>query len=125
MFDPVRVEAMGGRYMTKKEVCHILGICYDTLEKNIKQNAKIEEIMQRGKAKNKLVLTSVMFDNAVKGKNVVAGIFLLKTQYGFKETNVMETLNLTAFRPNPNCTQEEAEEAYRRLSQPAGQNNVD
>lgn len=87
--DLVQVEALAQRGLTQQQIADALGISVSTLYKNKRENEEFVDAIKRGKAKGIAVATNKLFELMKEG-NLGAVIFFLKTQGGWKETNITE-----------------------------------
>lgn len=87
--DLAKVEALAANGLTQQQIADSLGISERTLYKNKKENAEIAEAIKRGRNKGIAYVTNALMSK-IKSGNVTAMIFYLKTQAGWKETNVNE-----------------------------------
>ena len=87
-----QVEALAARGLTQQQIADSLGISESTLYTNKRENVDFAEAIKRGKAKGIATVTNKLFAKIEEG-NLTATIFYLKTQAGWKETNVNEITN--------------------------------
>ncbi len=87
--DIAHIESLAGQGLTLEDIAHVLGKGQSTFCKYKKQNSEIEEAIKRGKSKAYGFVTGKLFEQ-IKSGNLTAIIFYLKTQRGWKETDVRE-----------------------------------
>ena len=98
--DLKQVESLAANGLTQEQIAAALGISESTLTKRKKENTDFTDAIKRGKAKGIALVTNKLMES-IKGGNMTAMIFFLKTQAGWKETNVQEHTgaNGTALQP--------------------------
>ncbi|SMB88495.1 hypothetical protein SAMN05660772_02818 [Pasteurella testudinis DSM 23072] len=84
-----QVEALAARGLTQQQIADSLGISETTLYTNKRENVDFAEAIKRGKAKGIATVTNKLFAKIEEG-NLTATIFYLKTQAGWRETEVTE-----------------------------------
>ncbi len=84
--DRLEIESMAAIGMTQKQIAAIKNICVDILRKNAHTD------WLRGKAKSIAALARTAFDMALNQRDRTMLIFLLKTQGGFQEYPMPESL---------------------------------
>ena len=82
--DLARVESLAAQGLTEGQIADALGISPRTLTNRKSDSADFAEAIKRGKAKGIAVVTSKLMEQ-VKGGNVTAMIFFLKTRAGWSE----------------------------------------
>ena len=87
--DLKQVESLAANGLTQEQIALALGISESTLTKRKKENTDFADAIKRGKAKGIALVTNKLMES-IKGGNMTAMIFFLKTQAGWKETNVQE-----------------------------------
>lgn len=87
--DLKQVESLAANGLTQEQIAAALGISESTLTKRKKENTDFTDAIKRGKAKGIALVTNKLMES-IKGGNMTAMIFFLKTQAGWKETNVQE-----------------------------------
>ena len=87
--DLKQVESLAANGLTQEQIAAALGISESTLHKRKKENTEFTAAIKRGKAKGIALVTNKLMES-IKGGNMTAMIFFLKTQAGWKETNVQE-----------------------------------
>ena len=80
---------MAANGLTQEQIAAALGISESTLTKRKKENTDFTDAIKRGKAKGIALVTNKLMES-IKGGNMTGMIFFLKTQAGWKETNVQE-----------------------------------
>lgn len=75
--------------MTQEQIAAALGISERTLRSRKGEIADFADAIKRGKAKGIALVTNKLMES-IKGGNMTGMIFFLKTQAGWKETNVQE-----------------------------------
>ena len=98
--DLKQVESLAANGLTQEQIACALGIRESTLTKRKKENTDFTDAIKRGKAKGIALVTNKLMES-IKGGNMTGMIFFLKTQAGWKETNVQEHTgaNGTALQP--------------------------
>lgn len=85
----VQIEALAA-YLTTEQVADYLGIGRTTFYEVMKRDSDVSERYKRGRAKAvSSIAQKSIIQQALDG-NVTAGIFYLKTQAGWKETERVE-----------------------------------
>lgn len=87
--DLAKVEALAANGLTQQQIAASLGISERTLYNSKRDNADFAEAIKRGKAKGIAVVTNKLMEQCKNG-NTTAIIFFLKTQAGWKETQITE-----------------------------------
>ena len=87
--DLKQVESLAANGLTQEQIAAALGISESTLTKRKKENTDFTDAIKRGKAKGIALVTNKLMES-IKGGNMTGMIFFLKTQAGWKETNVQE-----------------------------------
>lgn len=80
------VEDLAAQGLNDSEICYCLGIHKATLYKYKRKKNEFNDAIKRGRARCKRDLTNVLFVAATKEKKLAAAMFLLKTQFGYRET---------------------------------------
>lgn len=95
-----KVESLAANGLTDEQIASALGISRTTLANRKRENEQFVQAIKRGKAKGIALVTNKLMES-IKGGNMTAMIFFLKTQAGWKETNVQEHTgaNGTALQP--------------------------
>ena len=75
--------------MTDEQIASALGISRTTLASRKRENEQFVQAIKKGKAKGIALVTNKLMES-IKGGNMTGMIFFLKTQAGWKETNVQE-----------------------------------
>ena len=98
--DLAKVESLAANGLTDEQIASALGISRTTLANRKRENEQFVQAIKRGKAKGIALVTNKLMES-IKGGNMTAMIFFLKTQAGWKETNVQEHTgaNGTALQP--------------------------
>jgi hypothetical protein len=105
-----QVEQYAGMGLTKDEIGRTLGMSHTSFYNKKRANPKIEEAIQKGRAKFKVFITEVLIKQA-QGGSATAAIWLDKTRCGTKEPTI--GVNLTGDL-NANVSQETNDERARR-----------
>ena len=105
--DLKQVESLAANGLTDEQIASALGISRTTLSNRKRENEQFVLAIKRGKAKGIALVTNKLMES-IKGGNITGMIFFLKTQAGWKETNVQEhtgangtTLQPPVFNFNP------------------------
>lgn len=98
--DLKQVESLAANGLTDEQIASALGISRTTLSNRKRENEQFVLAIKRGKAKGIALVTNKLMES-IKGGNITGMIFFLKTQAGWKETNVQEHTgaNGTALQP--------------------------
>jgi len=102
-FDYVKIEQFAGLGLDRAEIGKALGYGKTTFFKHKRVDPKIEEAILDGRAKFKINLSNILYQQAKNG-NVSAAIWLDKTRCGMRETiedNNKQPLPLVSFRDEP------------------------
>ena len=83
------VEELAGRGLSIKEIALNIGIGRSAFSLHKDTNPALEEAWERGRAKAKNFVTNRLFE-LIDEKNAAAIFFYLKTQCGWKETNISD-----------------------------------
>ena len=84
-----KVESLAANGLTQEQIAAALGISESTLHQRKRDSADFAAAIKRGKAKGIALVTNKLMES-IKGGNMTGMIFFLKTQAGWKETNVQE-----------------------------------
>ena len=87
--DLKQVELLAANGLTQEQIAAALGISERTLRSRKGEIADFADAIKRGKAKGIALVTNKLMES-IKGGNMTGMIFFLKTQAGWKETNVQE-----------------------------------
>jgi hypothetical protein len=112
--DLKQVESLAANGLTQEQIASALGISETTLHQRKRDSADFAAAIKRGKAKGIAVVTNKLMES-IKGGNMTGMIFFLKTQAGWKETNVQEHTGANGGAIQVNTTAMSAEEAYNLL----------
>ena len=112
--DLKQVESLAANGLTQEQIACALGISESTLTKRKKENTDFTDAIKRGKAKGIALVTNKLMES-IKGGNMTGMIFFLKTQAGWKETNLHEVTGANGGAIQVNTTAMSAEEAYNLL----------
>jgi predicted DNA-binding protein (UPF0251 family) len=112
--DLKQVESLAANGLTQEQIASALGISERTLYQQKRDSADFAAAIKRGKAKGIALVTNKLMES-IKGGNMTGMIFFLKTQAGWKETNVQELTGANGGAIQVNTTAMSAEEAYNLL----------
>ena len=87
--DLKQVESLAANGLTQEQIAAALGISERTLRSRKGEIADFADAIKRGKAKGIALVTNKLMES-IKGGNMTGMIFFLKTQAGWKETNLHE-----------------------------------
>jgi len=87
--DLKQVESLAANGLTDEQIASALGISRTTLANRKRENEQFVQAIKRGKAKGIALVTNKLMES-IKAGNMTGMIFFLKTQAGWKETNVQE-----------------------------------
>lgn len=82
--DLAKVESLAAQGLTEEQIADALGVSRTTLNNRRRESEQFEQAIKRGKAKGVAIVTSKLMEQ-VKGGNVTAMIFFLKTRGGWSE----------------------------------------
>ena len=83
--DLKQVESLAANGLTQEQIAAALGISETTLHQRKRDSADFAAAIKRGKAKGIALVTNKLMES-IKGGNMTAMIFFLKTQAGWKES---------------------------------------
>lgn len=112
--DLKQVESLAANGLTQEQIACALGISETTLHQRKRDSADFAAAIKRGKAKGIALVTNKLMES-IKGGNMTGMIFFLKTQAGWKETNIQEHTGANGGVIQVNTTAMSAEEAYNLL----------
>lgn len=84
---------MAAQGYNMKGLAYRLGTCYDTLKKWLELYPELQQALDEGREREHNALFTSLYDNATKGGNVTAAIFLLKARHGYREGDQSEIAN--------------------------------
>ncbi|AOF53704.1 LuxR family transcriptional regulator [Rodentibacter caecimuris] len=87
--DLKQVEALAANGLTQQQIADSLGISERTLRNRKGDFADFADAIKRGKAKGIAIVTNKLMEK-IKSGNTTAMIFFLKSQAGWKETQITE-----------------------------------
>jgi len=82
--DLSKVESLAAQGLTEEQIADALGVSRTTLNNRRRESEQFDQAIKRGKAKGVAIVTSKLMEQ-VKGGNVTAMIFFLKTRGGWSE----------------------------------------
>ena len=112
--DLKQVESLAANGLTQEQIACALGISERTLRSRKGEIADFADAIKRGKAKGIALVTNKLMES-IKAGNMTGMIFFLKTQAGWKETNVQEHTGANGGAIQVNTTVMTPEEAYNLL----------
>ncbi len=83
------IERMASLGMSQPDICLVLGISESTLLRRKKDQVGVLHALKKGRAEGLQKVAGALMKAAMSG-SVAAGIFILKAQYGWKETSRTE-----------------------------------
>lgn len=83
--DYEQIETMSGLGLPMTQISLILGINKRTLDRRVHDDERLEECLERGRAKATLKLFKTAYEMATSGKLPAMTIFYLKTQHRWSE----------------------------------------
>ena len=86
--DITKIEELAAS-VTKQQLADYFGICFNTLQRCIEEDPRVNEAYRRGRARAVIDVAGSILSEARNG-NVSAAQFYLKTQAGWKETDRKE-----------------------------------
>jgi len=69
----------------KKGLAYRLGTTVETLNKWLEIHPELQQALDEGREREHHALFNALYENATKGGNVTAAIFLLKARHGYRE----------------------------------------
>ena len=95
----VQVKALA-QYLSKEQIADYLGVARNTFDAILERDDKVFEHYKKGKATAIANVAKGLVQQAIEG-NMTAAIFYLKTQAGWRETDVVDdTSNATPVTVN-------------------------
>ena len=86
------LELAAGGY-NKKGLAYRLGTTVETLNKWLELYPELQQALDEGREREHHALFNALYENATKGGNVTAAIFLLKARHGYREGDQSEIAN--------------------------------
>lgn len=77
----------------KKGLAYRLGTTVETLNKWLEIHPELQQALDEGREREHHALFNALYENATKGGNVTAAIFLLKARHGYREGDQSEIAN--------------------------------
>jgi len=77
----------------KKGLAYRLGTTVETLNKWLELYPELQQALDEGREREHHALFNALYENATKGGNVTAAIFLLKARHGYREGDQSEIAN--------------------------------
>lgn len=77
----------------KKGLAYRLGTTVETMNKWLELYPELQTALDEGREREHHALFNALYENATKGGNVTAAIFLLKTRHGYREGDQSEIAN--------------------------------
>ncbi|HBS77791.1 MAG: hypothetical protein CMK99_12725 [Pseudomonas sp.] len=77
----------------KKGLAYRLGTTVETLNKWLEIHPELQRALDEGREREHHALFNALYENATKGGNVTAAIFLLKARHGYREGDQSEIAN--------------------------------
>lgn len=71
-----KVESLAAQGLNKKQIAHVLGVCYDTYNERQKEFPELSEAFEHGKSKGVATITNAVFNKAKKGDMQAAKYYL-------------------------------------------------
>lgn len=90
--DLKEVERLAGRGLTEAEICLSLGISHATLSRRKRDSEQFAAALKKGRMAANVTVANSLFEEAKNG-NVTACIFWLKARAGWKESDLVVTVN--------------------------------
>lgn len=84
----IQVKALA-QYLSKEQIADYLGVARNTFDAILERDDKVFEHYKKGKASAIANVAKGLVQQAIEG-NMTAAIFYLKTQAGWKETQVVD-----------------------------------
>lgn len=110
-----QIEKMSGLGLTVEQIGQLLGVSKATFDRAAKREAVVREALERGRNKAQLSIVKSAYSQAAAG-NTAMTIFLLKTRYGYRETERVELTGADGapLVPKKELTYEEAVKAMEK-----------
>ncbi len=77
----------------KRGLAYRLGTTVETLNKWLEIHPELQRALDEGREREHHALFNALYENATKGGNVTAAIFLLKARHGYREGDQSEIAN--------------------------------
>ena len=118
--DLKQVESLAANGLTQEQIAAALGISETTLHQRKRDSADFAAAIKRGKAKGIALVTNKLMES-IKGGNMTGMIFFLKTQAGWKETQVIDNKSsdgsMSPAKPAKDLTDEELAAELEKLGE--------
>jgi len=118
--DLAKVESLAANGLTQEQIAAALGISERTLRSRKGEIADFADAIKRGKAKGIALVTNKLMES-IKGGNMTGMIFFLKTQAGWKETQVIDNKSsdgsMSPAKPAKDLTDEELAAELEKLGE--------
>lgn len=85
-----QVEKLAANGLTQQQIADSLGISVSTIESRLRESEEFKDAIKKGKAKGIAIIANQLFEKAKSG-DTTSIIFYLKTQAGWKESQVVES----------------------------------
>ncbi|MCX8696552.1 winged helix-turn-helix transcriptional regulator [Gilliamella sp. B2828] len=85
-----QVEKLAANGLTQQQIADSLGISVSTIESRLRESEEFKDAIKKGKAKGIAIIANQLFEKAQSG-DTTSIIFYLKTQGGWKESQVVES----------------------------------
>lgn len=112
-----QAETLGAQGLTLKQIAHVLGISYQTLNEKRKEFSELSEAIEIGRAKGVAKVTNALFEKAVGG-DVHAAKYYLNNRDNANWKDKVETYNynedVTPDKKPEEMTDEELREAIEQ-----------
>lgn len=79
------ITRLGERGVSETDICKALGMSYKTWQRIKDEDDKAAEALEEARRTEESELVGVLYELAVKEKDKVAAMFLLKTRHGYVE----------------------------------------
>ena len=79
------ISRLGARGVSETDIAAALGMSFKTWKRIKDENDRAAEALDEARRKEESELVGVLYEAAIKEKNLTAAMFLLKSRHGYKE----------------------------------------
>ena len=83
--DYAKIRRLGARGVSEVDITKALGISFPTWKRLKEEDEQALEALEEARREEESELVGVLYEAAVKDKNLTAAMFLLKARHGYKE----------------------------------------
>jgi len=91
--DYLKIRRLGARGVSEVDICKSLGISFPTWKRLKQEDEKALEALEESRCEEESQLVGVLYEAAVKDKNITAAMFLLKARHGYREGDQSKVAN--------------------------------